>query len=180
MLWYVLSGRVSWVCVYHPHSPITYLEYGWVRNISEDRQSALPVAAVNAIEGDTIDLSIFFLQNGPSNKDSYSFTIIAGGSALSKTIHQSCMNSTYENLVDLSPDTKDYNILSGLNLELNNEPLSVSIQTVDDDAYEGTETIYLTLVQSTSSNNVTYSTGLISETVVITVEDNDSKSKSET
>ena len=61
-------------------------------------------------------------------------------------------------------------------LELTSQPLSVNVQTVDDDVYEGTETIILTLVQTDSSNNVTYDSGLISDTAFITLEDNDSMS----
>ena len=59
-------------------------------------------------------------------------------------------------------------------LELTSQPSRVNIVTADDDVYEGTRTIVLTLVQTESSNNVTYDSGLISDTVLITLEDNDS------
>ena len=68
----------------------------------------------------------------------------------------------------------DYIISHDSVLELTSQPLSVNVQTVDDDVYEGTETIILTLVQTDSSNNVTYDSGLISDTAFITLEDNDS------
>ena len=55
-----------------------------MKNISEDRHSALPLYEVKATEGDSIDLNIFFLQNGPSSRDYYTFTITTGGSAISK------------------------------------------------------------------------------------------------
>ena len=61
-------------------------------------------------------------------------------------------------------------------LELTSQPSRVNIVTADDDVYEGTRTIVLTLVQTESSNNVTYDSGLISDTVLITLEDNDSTS----
>ena len=59
-------------------------EYGWVQEISEDRHSALPLYEVNATEGESIDLNIFFLHNGPSSRDYYTFTIATGGSAMSR------------------------------------------------------------------------------------------------
>ena len=68
----------------------------------------------------------------------------------------------------------DYIIFHASVLELTSQPLSVNVQTVDDDVYEGTETLFLTLVQTDSSNNVTYDSGLISDTAFITLEDNDS------
>ena len=68
----------------------------------------------------------------------------------------------------------DYIISHDSVLELTSQPLSVNVQTVDDDVYEGTETLFLTLVQTDSSNNVTYDSGLISDTAFITLEDNDS------
>ena len=68
----------------------------------------------------------------------------------------------------------DYIISNTSVLELTSQPLSVNVQTVDDDVYEGTETLFLTLVQTDSSNNVTYDSGLISDTAFITLEDNDS------
>ncbi|CAI8045944.1 hypothetical protein GBAR_LOCUS25393 [Geodia barretti] len=67
----------------------------------------------------------------------------------------------------------DYIISNTSVLELTSQPLSVNVQTVDDDVYEGTETIILTLVQTNSSNNVTYDSGLTSDTAFITLEDND-------
>ena len=68
----------------------------------------------------------------------------------------------------------DYIISHDSVLELTSQPLSVNVETVDDDVYEGTETLFLTLVQTDSSNNVTYDSGLISDTAFITLEDNDS------
>ena len=67
----------------------------------------------------------------------------------------------------------DYNISHDVVLELTNQPLPVHVLTMDNDVYEEAKTINLTLVQTNSSNNVTYDSGLISETVFITVEDND-------
>ena len=55
-----------------------------MQEISEDRQSGLPLYEVNATEGESIDLNIFFLQNGPSSRDYYTFTITTGGSAISR------------------------------------------------------------------------------------------------
>ena len=71
----------------------------------------------------------------------------------------------------------DYNISHDVVLELTNQPLPVHVITVDNDVYEGTKTINLTLTQTYSSNNVTYDSGLVFKTAFITVEDNDSKSK---
>ena len=71
----------------------------------------------------------------------------------------------------------DYNISHALVLVLTNQPLPVHVLTVENDVYEGTKTINLTLVQTYSSNNVTYDSGLISKAAFITVEDNNSKSK---
>jgi hypothetical protein len=127
-------------------------EYGWVQDISEDRQSALPQADISATEGDSIALRIYFVQNGPSNIDYFLFSITTGGTAI---------------------EFVDYNISNASLLELTSQPLSVNVQTVDDDVYEGTETLFLTLVQTNSSNNVTYDSGLMSDTAFITVEDND-------
>ena len=59
-------------------------------------------------------------------------------------------------------------------LRLTNAPLPLQVVTVDDGVYEGTETIYLTLAQKDSSNNVTNGMGLTSETLSITLKDNDS------
>ena len=70
----------------------------------------------------------------------------------------------------------DYIISNASVLELTSQPLSVNVQTVDDDVYEGTKTIILTLVQTNSSNNVTYDSGLTSDTAFITLEDNNSMS----
>ena len=65
-------------------------------------------------------------------------------------------------------------------LELTNEPLLVRVLTVDDDdVYEGVKTLSLTLAQNDSSNNVTNALGLTSETVLIILEDNDSKLRRE-
>ena len=59
-------------------------------------------------------------------------------------------------------------------LRLTNASLPLQVVTVDDGVYEGTETIYLTLAQKDSSNNVTNGMGLTSETLSITLKDNDS------
>ena len=48
----------------------------------------------------------------------------------------------------------------------------------DDDVYEGVKVLNLTLAQNDSSNNVTNALGLTSETVLIILEDNDSKLRS--
>ena len=69
----------------------------------------------------------------------------------------------------------DYNLVYGTVLQLINQPALVNVFTVNDDLYEGTETINLTLSQGFSSNNVTNDSGLISDSVLIIVEDNDSK-----
>ena len=57
-------------------------EYGWVQDISQDRQSAVPQVHIDAVEGDIIPLNIFFFQNGPSSTDYILFTITTGGTAI--------------------------------------------------------------------------------------------------
>ena len=57
-----------------------------MQSITGDRQSALPLTEVHVTEGDSIDLSIYFLQNGPSHRDSINFEITTTGSAASKAV----------------------------------------------------------------------------------------------
>ena len=77
-------------------------------------------------------------------------------------------------------DVTDYTIVYDPELQLTNEPLLVQVLTVDDDdVYEGVKTLSLTLSQNDSSNNVTNALGLTSETVLIILEDNDSKLRRE-
>ena len=71
-------------------------------------------------------------------------------------------------------DVRDYSVVHNAVFELTNEPFPVQVTTVDDDVYEGTETLSLTLAQTRSSNSVTFSQGLIFEKVLITLKDNDS------
>ena len=54
-----------------------------MQSITVDRQSALPLSEVHVTEGDSIDLSIFFLQNGPNHRDFINFEITTTGSATS-------------------------------------------------------------------------------------------------
>ena len=55
-----------------------------MQSITGDMQSALPLTGVHVTEGDNIDLTIFFLRNGPSHRDSINFEITTSrGSATS-------------------------------------------------------------------------------------------------
>ena len=54
-----------------------------MQSITGDMQSALPLTEVHVTEGDNIDLTIFFLQNGPNHQDSINFEITTTGSATS-------------------------------------------------------------------------------------------------
>ena len=146
------------------------LEYGWVQDISEIGHSALPQTEINVREGSNIDLNIFFLENGPSNRDKYHFRITTRGTALGKTHKHTLLRY----ILIVPTENVDYIISHGSVLKLTNQPIPVNVLTVDDDVYEGTKIIILRLLQINSTNNVTYSLGFISETVVITVEDNDS------
>ena len=76
------------------------LEYGWMQDISEIGHSALPQTEIIVREGTTIDLNIFFLENGPSNRDKYHFRITTGGTALGKTHKHTLLRC---NILILSP-----------------------------------------------------------------------------
>ena len=77
-------------------------------------------------------------------------------------------------MTHISPDEVDYTLEQ--DLELVNQPLVVNVSAVEDDVYRGNRTLNLTLIQTnTSDNNVTHDWGLVSQTVVIFIKDNDSK-----
>ena len=77
-------------------------------------------------------------------------------------------------MTHISPDEVDYTLEQ--DLELINQPLVVNVSAVDDDVYRGNRTVNLTLIQTnTSDNSVTHDWGLVSQTVVIFIKDNDSK-----
>ena len=81
-------------------------------------------------------------------------------------------------MINYSPtDGVDYILMYGTPLELTNHPRSVHVSIMDNDnIYSGKRTFNLSLAQSdVSENNVTYDLGLVSDTVVINVEDNDSE-----
>ena len=84
----------------------------------------------------------------------------------------------YSTSCHFNADVRDYNVVHNVVhnavLQLTNEPFPVRVTTVDDDVYEGTETLSLTLAQTRSSNSVTFNQGLIFEKVLITLKDNDS------
>ena len=82
----------------------------------------------------------------------------------------------YSTSCHFNADVRDYSVVHNavLVLQLTNEPFPVRVTTVDDDVYEGTETLSLTLAQTRSSNSVTFNQGLIFEKVLITLKDNDS------
>ena len=69
-------------------------------------------------------------------------------------------------------DDLDYN-LTYSSLLLTNQPLPITLFLEDDDIYEDTESIILTLLQRNSS--IQENQILAHETVVVTLEDNDSK-----
>ena len=72
-------------CVLLKHC-IKISEYGWVGQISDDRWSAVPQSEVNVTEGESVELNIYFLQNGPSSSDFYTFTMTSSGSAERKRV----------------------------------------------------------------------------------------------
>ena len=83
MLWWVYSYAIPIESIhFFSCNNIFTAEYGWVQDISEDRQYALPQADIAVTEGDFVALSIYFLQNGPSNTDSYLFSITTRGTAI--------------------------------------------------------------------------------------------------
>ena len=143
-------------------------EYGWVGQISDDRWSAVPQSEVNVTEGDSIELSVYFLQNGPSSSDSYTFTITSTGSAACKRV----MVLSITLLCTICAGILDYSMVHIQVLELTDEPVPVTILAVDDNVYEGTEVIYLRLTETNSSNDVTH--GLVHPSITIILEDNDS------
>ena len=53
-----------------------------MQGITQGNQSTLLQGEINVLEGESIDLNIYFLQYGPSNTDYYTFTITTGGSAM--------------------------------------------------------------------------------------------------
>ena len=53
-----------------------------MQDISDDRQSSSPQTDIIATEGDIIGLGIYFFQNGPSNIDSFLFSVTTGGTAI--------------------------------------------------------------------------------------------------
>ena len=54
---------------------------GWVQDIAEDRQSAVPQDDIFATEGEVISLNVYFTKNGPRSPFGLSYTIETGGSA---------------------------------------------------------------------------------------------------
>ena len=70
-----------------------------MQEISEDMQSAVPQLHLDAMEGDNINLTIYFLQNGPSNTDYTIFTITTGGTANGMFFNNDptlCLHNTWQ------------------------------------------------------------------------------------
>ena len=158
--------------------------FGWVRNVSADRSSAvLQERSIDAVEGDAISLTVYFTKNGPRFLE-LDVEIDISGSATGYTMHAiycACSSSytlcicshllqvVFFHFMNL--EGMDY-VLSQSNFFLENIPIPITVTLLNDGvAGEGPETITLTLRpdRDLEDNEI-----LSNPTITISLSDNDS------
>jgi hypothetical protein len=128
--------------------------YGWVQNINEEFTAAEPLTEINATEGDTIILTVFYTKNLPRSSLFVHFKELeTNGSAI--------LN-------------EDYTLSVPSPLSIRADPILVNVTLLRDGvAGEGEEEIELTLVQDLTISPLEESRILAFPTVRITVQDSD-------
>ena len=82
---------------------ITSVVSGWVQDIAEDRQSAIPQDDIFATEGELISLNVYFTKNGPRSPFGLSYTIETGGSATGMIILNHFIHVVFVSSIKIMP-----------------------------------------------------------------------------